>query len=125
MLGALSEDETFLNKLLGLLEVAADRRLAGSEQGNVPTVLQLAEVAGLLVVASDLCIDGRNVAQLEQVADPRRPGTHSEISVVALLRQSDNLGGDIEPFFGVGESPDRHVAVVQDGSQGPRVGDPP
>jgi hypothetical protein len=51
------------------------------------------------------------------------PDLTFELDQRLVLVCGDLLAGNVEPLLGIGEAPDRHVAVVQHRSQGPWVSD--
>jgi hypothetical protein len=85
MMSAPPDRKALLGKSFSLRKAAGDRGLVGPKQGDVPAVLELAELVSLAVVPCDLSLQGLDVAQLEQIGDARRARPYSEIPVPAAF----------------------------------------
>src|SRR4029450_3404223 len=87
-----------------------------------PEVLKLSKVSRKVIVVLDRGVEGRHVAEFEQVARLQRIALYGECLVAASLGEFHDLAGDGEALLGVRCPPNRHVAVVEHRRQCRRVG---
>jgi hypothetical protein len=123
--GPLAQGQGLPGQPLGLVEVAAQHRLAGPEQRGMPGEVELSQLAGGPVVALQATLQGRQVALLELIGQQEPAAAERRHRVAGGLGQLDHLGGRGQPLLQVVRPPGRHVVLVEPGGQGGGVAEAP
>src|SRR5262249_20385259 len=123
-LHTLSDRHPFLGEQLSVGEAALEQGAHRAKHRRPPLIERLSELVGQSRDGLDLAVDGLEVGQFEQIAEPPHVGLYRHLPRAAALRQSYELVGHDQAPAEMLRGPERPVPAVERARQGHRVAEP-